>query len=947
MMPIADMSLADVMERDVLAVAPDCRLDEMIGRMKDRKVAHVVVVDNGLPVGMLTERDLVRLLHHRIAFDAPICSVMSTPVTTVPPDLGFRAAYVQLCLCRLRHLIVLDAIGNVIGVAAERDFLGHLGMELCQSVQHLIALVDRSVPRLPPDTPVTVAVDRMVAEKRGCIIVVDGHCPIGVFTEHQVPSVLARHADGSPATLGEVMAGQEYCIGEDAAVGEAIARLVLCHAGYLVVVDAAGAALGVIAQSRLMENVRGSIHVEIAARELVENQARSSERAMQESMARYRAEAERNRELLHIATDGIHVLNAEGNVVLASESFARMLGYTVDDIMGRNLTEWDAGLYPESLMVAFADNLRSGSRPTIETRHRRKDGRVIDVEITTRPVTLSGQRLLFASSRDVTQRRQVEAELASHRAHLEALVAERTASLERANRQLLDTQFAMQTVGIGIHWVAAVSGRFIEVNEYAARLLGYSVEEMSRLSLFDIDPTISPEAYPAVVENIRRLGQWQFETLQRTRDGRDIPVEVSVYYHAQDEAGAERFISFVTDITQRKATEAALRQAKEAAEAANVAKSAFLANMSHEIRTPLNAITGMAHVLRRSGLNAQQLDRLSKMENAGKHLLEIINTVLDLSKIEAGKFALEALPLNVDGIIGNVVSILAERISAKKLRVVTENHLLHSNLVGDATRLQQALLNYAGNAVKFTEHGGITLRTQLLEETADSALILFEVEDTGIGIEPVVAARLFSAFEQADNSTTRRYGGTGLGLAITRKLAQLMGGDAGVRSTPGQGSTFWFSARLQKGTGKAAGAGSSVTPGIEHEIAAAHGGKRVLVVDDEPVNREVATMMIEDAGLVAESAVDGREALQCLALKSYDLVLMDMQMPHMDGLEATRRIRQLTLTAQPPIIAMTANAFAEDRVRCLAAGMDDFMAKPISPESFFATLQDWLARPRD
>jgi PAS domain S-box-containing protein len=947
MMPIADMSLADVMERDVLAVAPDCRIDEMIGRMKDRKVAHVVVVDNGLPVGMLTERDLVRLLHHRVAFDALVRSVMSVPVTTVPSDLGFRAAYVQLCLSRLRHLIVLDAAGAVVGVAAERDFLGHLGMELCQSVQHLTALVDRNVPRLPPETPVSVAVDRMVAEKRGCIIVVDGLRPIGVFTEHQAPSVLARHADGSPATLGEVMAGQEHCIGEEAAVGEAIARLVLCHAGYLVVVDTAGTAIGVIAQSRLMENVRGSIHVEIAARELVENQARSSERAMQESMARYRAEAERNRELLHIATDGIHVLNADGNVVLASESFARMLGYTVDEILGRNLTEWDAGQYPESLMVAFADNLRSGSRPTIETRHRRKDGRVIDVEITTRPVTLAGERLLFASSRDVTQRRQVEAELASYRAHLEALVAERTASLERANRQLLDTQFAMQTVGIGIHWVAVASGKFIEVNEYAARLLGYSVEEMSRLSLFDIDPTIKPETYPAVVENIRRRGQWQFETLQRTRDGRDIPVEVSVYYHAQDETGAERFIAFVTDITQRKATEAALHQAKEAAEAASVAKSAFLANMSHEIRTPLNAITGMAHVLRRSGLNAQQLDRLSKMENAGKHLLEIINTVLDLSKIEAGKFALEALPINVEGIIGNVVSILAERISAKKLQVVTENQLRHAHLLGDATRLQQALLNYAGNAVKFTEHGSITLRTQLLEENADSALILFEVVDTGIGIEPAVAARLFSAFEQADNSTTRRYGGTGLGLAITRKLAQLMGGDAGVRSLPGQGSTFWFSARLKKSTGKPVDAGQSGGSGIEHEIAALHGGKRVLVVDDEPVNREVATMMIEDAGLVAESAVDGREALACLALKSYDLVLMDMQMPHMDGLEATRRIRQLVLPVQPPIVAMTANAFAEDRARCLAAGMDDFMAKPISPDSFFAVLQDWLARPRD
>ena len=265
-------------------------------------------------------------------------------------------------------------------------------------------------------------------------------------------------------------------------------------------------------------------------------------------------------------------------------------------------------------------------------------------------------------------------------------------------------------------------------------------------------------------------------------------------------------------------------------------------------------------------------------------------------------------------------------------------------LRGDPTRLQQALLNYATNAVKFTDTGAITLAARMLMESDDSVLIRFEVRDTGIGIAADALAKLFTAFEQADNSTTRKYGGTGLGLAITKKLAQLMGGDAGAESTPGAGSTFWFTARLRKG--KTLYVRERVLPSADGEarLKRDYAGRRILLVEDEPVNREIAQLLLEEVGLNVESAEDGEQALALARKKTFDLVLMDMQMPRMDGLEATRLLRQQFDSARLPILAMTANAFADDKARCFEAGMNDFISKPVIPEDLYACVLRWLSR---
>ena len=506
-------------------------------------------------------------------------------------------------------------------------------------------------------------------------------------------------------------------------------------------------------------------------------------------------------------------------------------------------------------------------------------------------------------------------------------------------------------------------------NEGAERMFGFTAEEaIGRPIQMLFPPDLVNEETTILARISRGEKVVGYESIRRCKDGRVINISATIC-PLTDQHGKTIGVSGIArDITQQKKAETEVKalnaeleervrlrtadldianqmlsKAMHAADAANKAKSVFLANMSHEIRTPMNGIIGMANILRREGITPQQAKRLDTIDASAQHLLSVINDVLDISKIEAEKLVLEETPIAISSLLANVSSILSEQVKAKGIHLLIEAGQLPHNLVGDPTRLQQALLNYATNAIKFTEAGTVTLRTLKQGETADELVVRFEVQDTGIGISPEAMSRLFSVFEQADNSKTRKYGGTGLGLAITRRLAELMGGEAGAESVTGVGSTFWFTVKLKKSS-EVAVVPRETSVDVEAEIRHRYFGHHILVVDDEPINREVALMQLEAVDLVVDTAEDGAEAIALARKNSYVAIFMDMQMPRLNGVEATQQIRQLPGYRDTPIIAMTANAFAEDKAQCIAAGMNDFLIKPFTPNQLFALLLRALSK---
>lgn len=648
--------------------------------------------------------------------------------------------------------------------------------------------------------------------------------------------------------------------------------------------------------------------------------------------------------------------------------------------------------------------------------------------------------------------------------------------------------------------IANTAAEIEYVNAAFERMSGYSFEEVKGRNPNILQSGLTPAvSYKSLWRTLRKGGSWHGEFINRRKNGEIFTEDALFSPIRQADGTITHYLCIKEDITAKKRdaeeldrhrhrleelvdkrTEQ-LRQAKDEAEAAVRAKGTFLANMSHEIRTPLNAIVGFTHMLRRRSPTTEQNDKLEKIANAADHLLSVINDILDISKIDAGKLVLERAPFNVEEMLTRICSLLVERARAKGLELVVDVSSVPRQLVGDATRLGQALLNYLGNAVKFTAQGTILLRARVVEEKEDALLVRFEVEDSGIGIEPSSLPNLFEPFQQADESITRQYGGTGLGLAISRNLAGLMNGEVGASSTPGVGSVFWLTAWLGKAvqplpvgcekeslnlmralvvedvamtrmgllhqlrliglraTGVASGekaleaiasadgegdpyglllidmympgldgldtlarvqamptlrqpvsflvtasydedlasaglragfaevlhkpvstlslhrclqnhfdradhelALETIADNVEESLRRRHAGSRILLVEDEPINQLVAQEMLKEVGMVVDVANNGLEALDMLERATYRIILMDLQMPKMGGLEATRQIRLLPGGDHLPIVAMTANAFNDDRNLCFAAGMSDFLPKPVVPELLFGILLKWL-----
>lgn len=496
--------------------------------------------------------------------------------------------------------------------------------------------------------------------------------------------------------------------------------------------------------------------------------------------------------------------------------------------------------------------------------------------------------------------------------------------------------------------ITDLSGRIEYVNTSFLQKTGFAPEEVIGQDTNALPTNLTTQStYEAMWKALKGGTIWSGEIVSGRKDGTTF-VEWVIISPLRNERGeVTHYVAVQEDITEkkqvaleldeyRKGLELQVEQrtlelnsARQLAEQSNRAKSEFLANMSHEIRTPLSAITGMAALISRDSLTEFQKDKLKKLETAAKHLTQTVNDILDLSKIEANLLILEEAPLDVQNVVASISQMLRQAADDKGLSLRTELSLPAVQFLGDATRLGQALLNYGSNAVKFTNRGSISIFCRMEEDFGDAALLRFEVQDSGIGVSPDQHSKLFLPFVQADSSTTRKYGGTGLGLSITQRLVSAMGGDVGVHSEIGKGSKFWFTVRLKKHDALALSVDKVHANDAGAQLRASYAGWRVLLADDDDFNREIGTIQLEDVGLQVDIAKDGQAACEMVLLRKYDLVLMDMQMPRMDGLEATRQIRSKDCGKNIPIVAMTANAFAQDRINCLEAGMSDFVTKPV------------------
>ena len=652
------------------------------------------------------------------------------------------------------------------------------------------------------------------------------------------------------------------------------------------------------------------------------------------------------------------IAQLDGVIRRVNKSWQVILGYTQSELEGSNLLDL---IHPDDKTSTIAEMGRLAHGMTIFSftnryRHRNGEYRLLEWSAS----VSSMDQLIHAVANDITERKQAELEIRNLNASLEQRVIQRTAELEETTALLYEAQ---RIAKLG-NWRLDYSTNQVVWSDELYLMLG--LEPKTKLPDYtEHHKLFTPESWERLSTAIARTketGNSYDLELEMVRNNGEHGWMIARGEAVKDACGSIVAIQGVAiDITERKRVENTLHQRTEAlartneeletanqllveakiqAEAANIAKSAFLANMSHEIRTPMNGIIGMANIMRREGVSSQQAKRLDIIDTSSQHLLSVIDDILDLSKIEAGKFQLEEAPVAISSLLTNVCSIISARAQTKGISLMMETVNQPFQLSGDPIRLQQALLNYASNAVKFTAQGIVMLRTILLDETAETVRLRFEVQDTGIGIPPEVFPRLFSAFEQADNSLNRKYGGTGLGLAITRRLAELMGGNAGVESTPGVGSTFWFTARLKKIHKENVSQENFVN--VEAQIRQRYAGQRVLVVDDEPINAEVTQLQLEAVELLVDIAEDGAKAVALAQRNSYVAIFMDMQMPKMNGLEATKQIRRLSEFRDTPIIAMTANAFAEDKTLCIEAGMNDFLVKPFNPNALFTILLRWL-----
>jgi|GEM_PF-2267247 len=664
------------------------------------------------------------------------------------------------------------------------------------------------------------------------------------------------------------------------------------------------------------------------------------ERLEQDIIEREKADAAiRDQERLfssnfNLSLMGMAITSLEKGWVKVNDRLCQILGYSREALQSRT---WAELTHPDDLAadVAQFNRVMSGEIPgySMEKRFIRPDGQVVPTLMSVACVRAASGRpeYFVAQIHDISQRVEIEAAL-------------------RQSETTLRLAFEYANSGMCL---VDMTGRMMRVNAKMCDIFGYGKAELEAMTVNDLVLPEDADVSPRFMERARQgvVEQSRFEKRYHRRDGEVITCEVASSLVRDHDGEPLYFISHVQDISERKHHESELRRAREAADAANRAKSQFLAHMSHEIRTPMNGVLGMAQLLAHEPLTPDQAEMVSNIRSAGRSLLSVINDILDFSKIEAGQLHIETQPFELSRKLGNVVKILSVMARDKGIALTLEPlPVIEGHLLGDAMRLEQVLFNLVGNALKFTKQGGVTIRIGLVTIDPAQVRLRFEIEDTGIGMSQETLDRLFTPFTQADASITRRFGGTGLGLTISKRLIEMMGGLINASSVEGRGSRFWFELPFARelDTLVEPAEDNLFVPVATTDVTSRYAPRKALVVDDNSINRQLMARILKREGIESTQASDGQQALDLLraAPNAFDVVFMDVQMPVVDGLAATRQIRHDARLAHLPVIALTAGVLAQEREAATAAGMDGFLAKPLDIEQMKELLQRLENRPR-